>query len=223
MPPWMICGGSSPAGGHFLASMKASRNHIDCRPSRSGAPGSGHLGRGADRPLPAIRDRPVWPNQRSFGGALRLSLRGRSLPHASGIRGPNLAEPQSAGRAPQLPVVAVWLQRPLARYNGPSFLRLVRQVIGLCRHWGGSASTSAMWRIADSGGIEQSDGSFLHQRTHTPDPEPSFGHARRTSVMWAAAGENQRLRDQPIAPSPQLYTDLFPKRILEGDAPCPLR
>jgi hypothetical protein len=31
-----------------------------------------------------------------------------------------------------------------------------------------------MWRIADSGGIEQSDGSFLHQRTHTPDPEATF-------------------------------------------------
>jgi len=27
-----------------------------------------------------------------------------------------------------------------------------------------------MWWIADDGGIEQSDGSFLHQRTHTPDP-----------------------------------------------------
>jgi hypothetical protein len=27
-----------------------------------------------------------------------------------------------------------------------------------------------MWLIADSGGIEQSDGSFLHQRTHTPNP-----------------------------------------------------
>jgi hypothetical protein len=31
-----------------------------------------------------------------------------------------------------------------------------------------------MWLIADSGGIEQSDGSFLHQRTHTPDPELPF-------------------------------------------------
>jgi hypothetical protein len=28
-----------------------------------------------------------------------------------------------------------------------------------------------MWRIANGDGIEQPDGSFLHQRTHTPDPE----------------------------------------------------
>jgi hypothetical protein len=28
-----------------------------------------------------------------------------------------------------------------------------------------------MRRIADGGGIEQPDGSFLHQRIHTPDPE----------------------------------------------------
>jgi hypothetical protein len=27
-----------------------------------------------------------------------------------------------------------------------------------------------MWPIADGGGIEQPDGSFLHQRTHTSDP-----------------------------------------------------
>jgi len=31
-----------------------------------------------------------------------------------------------------------------------------------------------MWRIADGGGVEQPDGSFLHQRTHAPDPEQSI-------------------------------------------------
>jgi len=27
-----------------------------------------------------------------------------------------------------------------------------------------------MWQIADGGGVEQLDGSFLHQRTHTTAP-----------------------------------------------------
>jgi len=31
-----------------------------------------------------------------------------------------------------------------------------------------------MWWIAAGGGVEQLDGSFLYQRTHTPDPEPPF-------------------------------------------------
>jgi hypothetical protein len=40
-----------------------------------------------------------------------------------------------------------------------------------------------MWRIADDGGIEQPDGSFLHQQTHAPDPQRSFaipesGHSK---------------------------------------------
>jgi len=56
-----------------------------------------------------------------------------------------------------------------------SFFRAVWQVVGLCGHWGGLGSTSAMWRIADSGGIEQPDGSFLHRRTHTPDPKQPLG------------------------------------------------
>jgi hypothetical protein len=46
------------------------------------------------------------------------------------------------------------------------------RLIGHCRHWGGQSSASATWRIADDGGIEQPDGSFLHRRTHTPDPLP---------------------------------------------------
>jgi hypothetical protein len=31
-----------------------------------------------------------------------------------------------------------------------------------------------MSRIADGGGIEQPDGSFLHQRIHPPDPQQPF-------------------------------------------------
>ena len=36
-------------------------------------------------------------------------------------------------------------------------------VIGLSRHWDGLVSTSAMWLIADDGGIEQPNGSIQHQ------------------------------------------------------------
>ena len=45
------------------------------------------------------------------------------------------------------------------------------QVLGHARHWRGLGSTSAIrLRIADGAGVEQPGGSFLHQRTHTPDP-----------------------------------------------------
>jgi hypothetical protein len=37
------------------------------------------------------------------------------------------------------------------------------RVIGRSRHWDGRGSTSAMWLIADDGGIEQPGGSILHQ------------------------------------------------------------
>jgi hypothetical protein len=37
------------------------------------------------------------------------------------------------------------------------------QVVGLSRHWDWPGSTSAMWLIADDGGIEKPDGSILHQ------------------------------------------------------------
>jgi hypothetical protein len=33
---------------------------------------------------------------------------------------------------------------------------------------------SAIWRIADGGSIERLDGSFLHLRTHTFDPDETF-------------------------------------------------
>lgn len=36
------------------------------------------------------------------------------------------------------------------------------RVIGLCRHWDGLRSTSGMRRVADGGGIQQPDDSFLH-------------------------------------------------------------
>ena len=46
---------------------------------------------------------------------------------------------------------------------------------------GRAGSTSVMWRIADGGGVEQLDGSFLYQRTHTLDPDRSI---RVTSILW---------------------------------------
>jgi hypothetical protein len=52
-------------------------------------------------------------------------------------------------------------------------------LVGLCRHWGGLGSTSAMWRIAADGSIEQPNGSilFLYQRIHTLDPLLSFAES----------------------------------------------
>jgi hypothetical protein len=35
--------------------------------------------------------------------------------------------------------------------------------LGRSRHWDGLGSTSAMWLIADDGGIEQPGDSILHQ------------------------------------------------------------
>lgn len=52
---------------------------------------------------------------------------------------------------------------PDLKYNGRSFFCFVSRVIGLSRHWDGLGSTSAMWLIADDGGIEQPDGNILHQ------------------------------------------------------------
>jgi hypothetical protein len=40
--------------------------------------------------------------------------------------------------------------------------------IGHCRHWGELGFTSAMRRIADSGGVEQSDGSFCIRELTLP-------------------------------------------------------
>jgi len=61
--------------------------------------------------------------------------------------------------------------------------RCVRPKFGHCRHWGGLGFTSAMWWIADGGGVELPHGGFLHQRTHTPDLEATFdfrvsGHSK---------------------------------------------
>ncbi|RKT10737.1 hypothetical protein B0G69_8205 [Paraburkholderia sp. RAU2J] len=46
----------------------------------------------------------------------------------------------------------------------------LRAQLGQSRRWRGRGCTSAVRRIADSGSIERPSGSFLHQRTHTPDP-----------------------------------------------------
>lgn len=50
---------------------------------------------------------------------------------------------------------------------------------------GGLGSRSAMSRIAEGGGIEQPNVSFLHQRTHTPDPNASL--ARVTKYIHSQA------------------------------------
>jgi hypothetical protein len=49
------------------------------------------------------------------------------------------------------------------KLTGRPIVKDERAVIGLSRHWDGLGSTSAMWLIADDGGIEQPDGSILHQ------------------------------------------------------------
>jgi len=44
-----------------------------------------------------------------------------------------------------------------------------------------------MRQIADVDGIEQPEGSFLHLRTHTPDPFPPFGEFLQTSLPRSKA------------------------------------
>jgi hypothetical protein len=46
-----------------------------------------------------------------------------------------------------------------------------------------------MWWFADGGGVEQPDGSFLHLRTHTPDPFPSVSEFLRTSPTYSKAAK----------------------------------
>ncbi|SFU26462.1 hypothetical protein SAMN05192563_105610 [Paraburkholderia aspalathi] len=71
------------------------------------------------------------------------------------------------------------LHRWVPKYSGHSSSRPRWHVFGHCRHSGGPGSMSAMSWIADGGGIQQSDGSFLRSRTHTPDPLLSFGSSSR--------------------------------------------
>lgn len=74
-------------------------------------------------------------------------------------------------------------ERRLRPDNGPSRADDVGRVVGLCRHSGALDFTSAMWRIADGGGTVQLNGSFLHLRTHTPDPERTLGIAGREGPL----------------------------------------
>jgi len=56
-----------------------------------------------------------------------------------------------------------------------------RRALSQCRpepSLGRAGSTSVMWRIADGGGVEQLDGSFLYQRTHTLDPQETVASSR---------------------------------------------
>jgi hypothetical protein len=68
--------------------------------------------------------------------------------------------------------------------TGHPIVKDERSVVGHCRHWGEPGSTSAMRRIADSGGIEQRNGSFLHQRTHAPDPLPPVARSGIRGQLW---------------------------------------
>lgn len=66
---------------------------------------------------------------------------------------------------------------------------------------GGLGSTSAIWRIADYGGIEHPDGSFLHQRTHTPGPEETFAiPTHRRQVTGGEQGGEQAFRKPALKP-----------------------
>jgi hypothetical protein len=85
---------------------------------------------------------------------------------------------------------ALWVDRPVhkagqharqaAGLRSAAFrlfdpLSYVRALLGLSCHSDAPGSTSAMClRIADEGGIEQSDASVLHQRTHALDPLWTF-------------------------------------------------
>ena len=90
------------------------------------------------RPLPTLR-RPEF--YVSNAAAPSSTLNWRSWLASIGPRQTEV-DPQS--------VVTARLQWPLAKYNGRSFSD-------------SSGSTSAMWLIADDGGIEQPGGSILHQ------------------------------------------------------------
>jgi hypothetical protein len=61
-------------------------------------------------------------------------------------------------------------QRSSPRCNRPSPRGDDRQFVGRSRHWDRLGSSSAMWRIADVGGLDKSSGSFPYRRTHTLDP-----------------------------------------------------
>jgi len=80
----------------------------------------------------------------------------------------------------------------MADYLTPR-LSLRRPEIGLSGHWGGLGSMSSMWRIADGGGVEQLDGSFLHQRTHTTDPEETYPDYLAPLIRRGQAGEREAL------------------------------
>jgi hypothetical protein len=82
-------------------------------------------------------------------------------------------------------------------------------LIGLSCHWDRQGSTSAMWRIADDGGIEQPDGSFLHQRTHTPDPHRHFDRARLALRRTSSAVRQSSQTQFKVSASRALVTPLF--------------
>ena len=72
-------------------------------------------------------------------------------------------------------------------------------LVGRSCHWDRLGSTSAMRPIADDGSIEQPGGGFLHQRTHTPDPEgpASLSQSSHSNQVPSRVGRS-RLRVPPI-------------------------
>jgi hypothetical protein len=100
------------------------------------------------------------------GGRAGLTVLGRLMPSAYLLRLPIDRGLRRTGFGQLRPLardLVRTFERRLDRVNGPSMDDHVRQIIGLSRHWDGLVSTSAMWLIADDGGIEQPNGSILHQ------------------------------------------------------------
>jgi hypothetical protein len=116
-------------------------------------------------------------------GSYTAGRRRSKPPFARTIRPSSADEPIPA-------VDALRDQRPQWPTNRRSGCFGNRQLIGHFRHWGRSGSTSAMWRIAGSGSIEQSNGSFLDQRTHTPDRLPTFGPPREQRLFPRSNGHS---------------------------------
>jgi len=73
---------------------------------------------------------------------------------------------------------------------------LVGPIVLNC-HWDEPGSTSAMWLNADDGGVEQPDGSFLHQRTHALDPRRSFNAKSGASGFNRIADPALEIDDVP--------------------------
>jgi hypothetical protein len=104
-------------------------------------------------------------------GSYTAGRRRSKPPFARTIRPSSADEPIPA-------VDALRDQRPQWPTNRRSGCFGNRQLIGHFRHWGRSGSTSAMWRIAGSGSIEQSNGQL---------PGSANSHSRPLADIRATA------------------------------------